>query len=198
MQNKVTSREKLIEAGGKLFLEKGFDATSVQDICRHANVSKGAFYHYFETKQVLFMILMEQWSSEIMQSTLSQSVSEGLTVGDQLVQMPFKFTSAFESVAKGFPILVDFWRQAMDDPDMWKMAVMPYRYFTQFFVRVIENGKKDGSIRPDIDNEVMARLLVAIAMGYLLEAAYEQNDGNPQEIAAEGIRLTLEGIGGKR
>jgi len=70
MQNNQKSREKILQSAVELFLEKGYEATSVNDICKHAGVSKGSFYHYFETKQVLFLSLMENWSSTLMQSVL--------------------------------------------------------------------------------------------------------------------------------
>lgn len=197
MQNKNSSREKIIQSAGQLFLETGYDATSVQDICSHAGVSKGAFYHYFETKQALFMTLMDYWSSSVMQDGGSEVFQTDLSIKEQLIRMPFQFAQAFEAVPKGFLILVDFWRQAMGDPQMWRMAVAPYRYFTDFFVRVVEKGKQDGSIRTDVESEILARLLVAVAMGYLLEAAYEQNSDQSLAVTSEGLRLTIEGIGGK-
>ena len=43
MQNKQSSFEKLLASASFLFLEKGYDAVSVNDICKHAGVSKGAF-----------------------------------------------------------------------------------------------------------------------------------------------------------
>ena len=84
----------------------------------------------------------------------------------------------------------------MADPAIWKTAVEPYRYFMGFFMRVIETGQLDGSIRKDVDSEIMARLLVSVAMGYLLEAAFDQEKADWSAIASEGLRLLLEGIGG--
>ncbi len=196
MQNKLTSRDKLLESAATLFLEKGYDAISVNDICKHAGVSKGSFYHYFETKQVLFLTLMENWSSQVMQSILNQPVSADSDLKEVLVEMPYHFDTAFSAVPKGFPILVDFWRQAMGDPGIWKMAVEPYRYFTGFFMRIIETGQQNGSIRKDVDSEILARLLIAVAMGYLLEASYDQEKANWSAITSEGLKLLLEGIGG--
>jgi hypothetical protein len=43
MEYKLSSRDKLLESAATLFLEKGYDATSVNDICKHAGVSKGSF-----------------------------------------------------------------------------------------------------------------------------------------------------------
>ncbi len=196
MQNKKTSREKILQSAVQLFLEEGFEATSVNDICKHAGVSKGSFYHYFETKQVLFLTLMENWSSRVMQSILGNPISVDTNVRDVLIKMPYQFNMAFAAVPRGFPMLVDFWRQAMSDPAIWKTAMEPYRYFMGFFMRIIETGQLDGSIRKDIDSEILARLLVAVSMGYLLEAAFNQEKADWSALTSEGLSLLLDGIGG--
>ncbi len=196
MQNKKTSREKILESAVQLFLEEGFEATSVNDICKHAGVSKGSFYHYFETKQVLFLSLMENWSGRVMQSVLGEPITEDSNAKDVLIQMPYQFNMAFAAVPRGFPMLVDFWRQAMSDPAIWKTAMEPYRYFMGFFMRIIETGQLDGSIRKDIDSEILARLLVAVSMGYLLEAAFNQEKADWSALTSEGLSLLLDGIGG--
>lgn len=198
MQNKLSSRDKLLESAATLFLDKGYEAVSVNDICKHAEVSKGSFYHYFETKQVLFLILMEDWSSNLMQSILSQPISVDSDLKDVLIKMPYHFETAFAVVPKGFPILVDFWRQAMGDPAIWKTALEPYRYFTGFFMQIVETGQLNGSIRKDVNSEILARLLVAVAMGYLLEASFDQDTANWSAITSEGLKLLLEGIGGTK
>ena len=196
MQNKQTSREKILQSAVQLFLGDGYEATSVNDICKHAGVSKGSFYHYFETKQVLFLSLMENWSGRVMQSVLGEPITEDSNAKDVLIQMPYQFNMAFAAVPRGFPMLVDFWRQAMADPAIWKTAVEPYRYFMGFFMRIIETGQQDGSIRKEIDSEILARLLVAVAMGYLLEAAFDQEKADWSALTSEGLVLLLEGIGG--
>ena len=198
MQDKLSSRDKLLESAATLFLDKGYEAVSVNDICKHAEVSKGSFYHYFETKQVLFLILMEDWSSNLMQSILSQPISVDSDLKDVLIKMPYHFETAFAVVPKGFPILVDFWRQAMGDPAIWKTALEPYRYFTGFFMRIVETGQLNGSIRKDVNSEILARLLVAVAMGYLLEASFDQDTADWSAITSEGLKLLLEGIGGTK
>jgi Transcriptional regulator len=46
-------RERLLAAATRLFAERGFDATSVQEIVTAAGVTKGAMYHYFNSKDDL-------------------------------------------------------------------------------------------------------------------------------------------------
>ena len=48
-----TVPERLVEASRRLFAEKGFEGTSVQDVVDAAGVTKGAMYHYFDSKDDL-------------------------------------------------------------------------------------------------------------------------------------------------
>lgn len=48
------TRDAVLDAARSLFVERGFTDTSVQDIARRANVSKGAVYHHFSDKQAIF------------------------------------------------------------------------------------------------------------------------------------------------
>jgi TetR/AcrR family transcriptional regulator, transcriptional repressor for nem operon len=59
----VTARDKLLEAGVKLVRERGFADTSVDDLCRAAGVTKGAFFHHFVSKEALGVALADYWSS---------------------------------------------------------------------------------------------------------------------------------------
>ncbi len=47
---RASSREVLSEAACELFLEQGYDATSVSDITRRAGVSRSSFFNYFSAK----------------------------------------------------------------------------------------------------------------------------------------------------
>lgn len=47
---KASSRETLAEAACELFLEKGYDATSIADITQRAGVSRSSFFNYFSSK----------------------------------------------------------------------------------------------------------------------------------------------------
>ncbi len=59
-----TNRQALIEAGLELFTHQGFGATGVQEIADRAEVPKGSFYNYFESKED-FMIAVVQHYREL-------------------------------------------------------------------------------------------------------------------------------------
>lgn len=54
-------RDELIEIAAKQFFTKGYDATSVRSILEEANGEVGMFYHYFNSKDELFQIVVERF-----------------------------------------------------------------------------------------------------------------------------------------
>ncbi|WP_309750354.1 TetR/AcrR family transcriptional regulator [Novosphingobium sp.] len=59
----VSARDKLLEAAVKLVREQGYAATSVDQLCQAAGVTKGAFFHHFASKEALGVALADYWSS---------------------------------------------------------------------------------------------------------------------------------------
>ena len=69
----LPTQSKLLDAAMGLMLEKGFSATSVDDICRGAGVTKGSFFHYFVSKEALGQAVLAHFAQ---------------TLGQVLGQMP--------------------------------------------------------------------------------------------------------------
>jgi len=57
------ARARLIEAARSLVRRKGFAATSVDDLCAAAGVTKGAFFHHFVSKEALGVALVDDWTA---------------------------------------------------------------------------------------------------------------------------------------
>lgn len=55
------TKRKLMDAAQELMLEKGFAATSVDEICTQAEVTKGSFFHYFDSKDDLGRQVLERF-----------------------------------------------------------------------------------------------------------------------------------------
>jgi TetR/AcrR family transcriptional regulator, transcriptional repressor for nem operon len=58
-----TARTKLLDAAVSVIRAKGYAATTVDDLCAAAGVTKGAFFHHFETKDDLAIAAAEHWST---------------------------------------------------------------------------------------------------------------------------------------
>jgi len=57
-----TARQKLLEAAFSVIRAKGYSATTVDDLCHAAGVTKGAFFHHFKTKNELAVAAADHWS----------------------------------------------------------------------------------------------------------------------------------------
>ena len=58
---KTSARKKLLDAALKVVREKGYAATSVDDLCHAAGVTKGAFFHHFASKEELAVEAAKYW-----------------------------------------------------------------------------------------------------------------------------------------
>src|SRR5436309_10957370 len=56
------TRRSLLDAAEELMLKKGFVAATVDDICSGAGVTKGSFFHYFDSKEEIAKVALERFS----------------------------------------------------------------------------------------------------------------------------------------
>jgi len=59
---KLGARQKLLDAALSLIRTKGYAATTVDDLCAEAGVTKGAFFHHFKSKDTLAVAAADYWS----------------------------------------------------------------------------------------------------------------------------------------
>lgn len=65
------AKEALLEAATRLFRTQGYDATSIDDICRAAGVTKGALFHHYPSKQAIAAACLDAWDE--MTATMTRS-----------------------------------------------------------------------------------------------------------------------------
>src|SRR5438477_870953 len=59
---KPSAKEKVLDAALAVIRSKGYVATTVDDLCAHAGVTKGAFFHHFRSKEDLAVAAADHWS----------------------------------------------------------------------------------------------------------------------------------------
>lgn len=93
--------ERLVEQGRRLFETYGLKKTSVEELAQAAGISKGAFYLFYESKEALFMDVMERAEQDFRKDVLATIERPGPTPRARLLAV---FKQAF-SVWKTMPIL---------------------------------------------------------------------------------------------
>ena len=86
---RIQKRKELIHTGRDFFLRKGFNATGVSDVLTTADVPKGSFYYYFESKEDFGLAIVEAVDSEYQQTLAT-------TVGNEKLPPLERLNSYFE------------------------------------------------------------------------------------------------------
>ena len=96
-ERRAATIESILNAGRRLFGERGFAATTMDDIAEQARVAKGAVYHHFATKEAVFEAVFDQVSRALVQE-IDRAVR---TEKDVLAAMVAGTQHYFAACAKG-------------------------------------------------------------------------------------------------
>jgi AcrR family transcriptional regulator len=86
MIEKLNVRGRLLETAMRLFHERGYLATGVNEIIKQAGISKASFYHHFRTKEDLLIVALEQRHEQQMASIRTASM-QGNTPAQKIEQV---------------------------------------------------------------------------------------------------------------
>jgi AcrR family transcriptional regulator len=192
-QRSEETRNRILAAAVDLFALKGYDGTGVADICSAANVSKGAFYHHFQTKQAVFQALLADWLDQL-DGELKKNLAASSDVPSGLLSMAGQTGKIFEGAQSHGLIYIEFWMQASRQPEIWKTVVEPYLRYVETFSTIFTKGVAEGSLDPSIDPRTSARLVIALSLGMLLQAIFDPSGEKWEAVTQDGIRIFINGI----
>lgn len=152
------TREQLLSKALKVFSKKGYAATTLEDIAREAEVTRGAIYWHFGGKAELYNTLIREYSNRggaIMQ----QAASEGGTLTDILRRVFVRQLRAVEE-------------------DSALRALMELQLFKTGLVAELEEGRQQ-----QIEGSVGLVEMLAGIMGQGVQAGLLRSDVDPKEMA---------------
>ena len=157
-QTRSPMEERILAAAVTLFAERGFDVTAVQQIVDRAEVTKGALYHYFDSKDELLYEIYRALIG-VQNADLDAIVERGLSAADTVRAI---LVDVVTTTANRLPEAVVFFREAhkLDDKQMVAYRADRRRYH-ESFRKVIANGQALG----EFSTLVPAETVVQIAMG---------------------------------
>lgn len=164
MTKKYDSRrtiETILAVSAKLFLEKGFDKISVQDIANTAKISKGAIYHHFSSKEEIISAVMDTQIKDV-EYKLKVWLKEAGNVSakDRLIyalkkniEEHEKYSAeeikSFAQNSKSADYIVAYMKICVE-----KSSVL--------LAEVIEEGNRDGSLKTDFPEACAEMFLLLI------------------------------------
>ncbi len=183
----------LLDAAEQVFAAQGYAAASVAAICRAAGVSKGAFYHHFPSKQAVFLALLQRWLQRLEEQLRHQRRAHP-DIAAALLAMSTQVQQVRREGRRHWALWLDFWRYAARDPAVWAATAAPYRRFEQMFAEWLAEAQRQGAL-PDEEPHTAARVLLALAMGVLVQGMLLPDDADWGQVAYRGVLTLLRGWG---
>ena len=193
-QRAEVTREHILQAAVYCFAHQGYDGTSVADICRYANTSKGALYHHFASKQAVFLELLSDWLADLDAGLVIIDLPE-ILAAQKIARMAELTGSIFQQAAGQLPMFLQFWVKAAQDPVVWESTIHHYHRYVTFFTRLYEQGIFDGSLHPD-DSRLAAQGTVGLAIGILLQALLDPQGADWSLVMRRSVLQLLHSHGG--
>ncbi len=188
------TRSHILDVAGELFAERGYAATSVADICAQAGVTKGAFYHHFESKQAVFLELRDRWLSPLeRQLKLARDPSETLP---QLLQHVADMASAVFAEAgedQRQKIFLELLSAARQDPTILPAMLAPMRRYREWFTQLISAGIKEGTLRK-VDRHLAAQVLLSLGFGLIMLSLLDPRGADWGDISSRAMPLLMHGL----
>jgi AcrR family transcriptional regulator len=186
----VPVQERLLAAASRLFAERGFAPTSVQDIVELAGVTKGAMYHYYASKDDLLQQIYTRLL--LVQSARLAEIAEGPgTAPERLV------AAAADVVVSTLEHLDDAmvsWRSMhMLPADRLAQVRADRRRYHERFRALIEEGQARGDFRTDLGADLVTHQFFG-GVHHLGSWYHADGELAPEAIGAAFAELLLRGL----
>lgn len=160
----LETKEKIIEIGGKLINEKGFDNVSVEDITAACGVAKGTFYTYFKRKEDLVFAAGLPLFDKVEQDI---SLMNGVSASDKIRHYCKYFMEAVESA--GLQMCREWVKVTVDPnvaPKEWEISKLDYdtAALTRIFVSIVNSG----DLTSDFPLEASVKLIISELYGMMI------------------------------
>mgnify|MGYP001396181144 FL=1 len=194
IQPKDTANRILIQAM-RIFLEKGYHGTSIDDITKAAGLTKGALYWHFGSKEDLLKRIVEEFERRFLDG-LIQAVKDAQ--GDILDKMEkfFRYNAAFSYYNR--ELCVSFTTLAAElvgahhgtEPEFKRV----YKKYQKFLSNLILQGKKEKIFKKEIDPDLTALIIIAFHDGILIRWFMNRSEINGEAYVNTFKKIMLEGL----
>ena len=154
-------KKQLLKIASKLFLENGFEKTSIQEIIDHANIARGTFYHHFKSKDSILKELISRFINDMLLEIGKSEHEESKMLNHRLNNL-FKSINNYElNQSNTLHLLL----KTMYSDSNLKLR----KYFTQMLINkfspiidsMISDSIKENEIKSDILNNI-GKLIIQI------------------------------------
>lgn len=165
---KISTLDNIQEAAHDLFLSRGFSATSVDDICRQAKITKGGFFHHFKSKECLAKSVLKKFCLTAREKMREAGCCENLSdplerVFASLDCVPSKFRG--KTKRKGCLITTFIQEMSQSNPEIQSMCVDGLKEWAAMLKKDLKLARDKYNPHLAVDINSLAEYCVAVVEG---------------------------------
>jgi TetR/AcrR family transcriptional regulator, transcriptional repressor for nem operon len=193
MKRDCGNRERILEAAARLFHERGFHATSLDDIIDASGVCRSNVYYHFRSKEALGLVVLDwlaqRFAAAVLESTLCDT---RLSARCRLERFLASIIEGAEAAAyrRGCPFGNLAAELAAEHPEFRERLGGLFRRWEDAIVACLRDGIRGGEFRSDLDVDRIATALVSQFEGAVLLSKTYGHSGPVQ--AAQATLVLLE------
>jgi TetR/AcrR family transcriptional repressor of nem operon len=172
-----TTKDKLLEAATCLMLQKGYPATTIDEICQSAGFTKGGFFHHFESKEQLGQEVLDRFFV-LQQEAMAQG---GYRKHKDPLRRVYGYVNHLIELTKGPEMLKgcllgSFTHElAGTNPAMRDLCARRFAQWAESFKRDLDDAKALHAPHATFDTASLAEHLVAVLQGSMILAKANQD-----------------------
>jgi TetR/AcrR family transcriptional repressor of nem operon len=165
-RNPERTRERLLQAAFREVRRSGFKNAGIDTILAATNVTKGALYHHFESKEALgYAIVDEVIAKLVHERWLLPLLSDGQSI-DILIGIVRRLPVGPADVRESCPLLNLAQEMSLLDEQFRKRLQRVFLAWQEGIATLLRRGQSQGSVRRDLNPDEAASFLVAMVEGY--------------------------------
>jgi len=162
----ASTRNKILMVAAEEILKNGFQSTSLGDILKQADISKGCFYHHFATKQELGYAVLDESLTEVKTEIWMPIINSDnpLQAVIDMFNSPDQYLDC-ESVKHGCPINNLAQEMSAIDEGFRARIETIYSDWKTHLTTALQRCQKNGFMNKQTDPEHIATLIIAVSQG---------------------------------
>lgn len=182
-----SKKEQILDMSFSLFLEKGYDNTSISDILSKLDIARGTLYYHFESKEAIMDAIIERTAKKIVEEAKGIVLQKGLSVREKIFLL---FSAASMKRLSGGDLMIDYLNQPQNALFHEKSNRAFIQKISPILGDIISEGVKEGIFDNAFPYE-SAELVLAMIMGFM-DVPYESTNGNDLERRMESLLYNME------
>jgi AcrR family transcriptional regulator len=182
------SLDSLLDIAVAVFNERGYDATSMEELAARLGVTKSAIYHHVSSKVELLRLALDR----ALDALFAVTEEPGATTGPAIDRLEHVVRGSVRVLAAELPFVTLLLRVRGNSP-VEEAALARRRRFDRVVTDLVRAAEDEGDVRPDVDPAITSRLLFGTVNS--LTEWYRPDGGlSADDLADALVATTFQGL----